>query len=186
MGPFDLLQSLVTVLDRLQIDYLVTGSVATIIHGEPRFTNDVDVLVELPETKLSAFLAAFPSPEYYCSAATAQDAIRRKKQFNLIHTTSGFKVDVIIPAKNAFNDSRLARGRVIAVTPVLRARIASPEDVILKKLEYFREGGSEKHLRDISGVLKVRQAQLDIPYLEHWVKQLDLQTEWNLVKPTRN
>ena len=182
MEPSELLEYLGQTFDALGIPYLITGSMATISYGEPRFTNDIDVVAALTPAHVQAVCAAFPSPEYYCSAAAAEQAVREHSQFNILHPRSGLKIDVIIATDSAFDRSRLARGIRLPAGTNFEATFASPEDVILKKLEYFRLGGSEKHLRDIVGVIKVRGDRLDRAYLAQWVSHLGLGVEWQLIE----
>jgi hypothetical protein len=181
MEPSDLLRRVAEVFESLEIRYLITGSTATIAYGEPRFTNDIDVVAALPETKVDALCAAFAAPEFYCSPEAARDAVKRHFQFNIIHPASGLKVDVMIPAVTPFNASRLSRAIRVPGGPAFSAWFASPEDVIIKKLEYYRLGRSEKHLRDIAGVLKVRGERLDRDYISDWATRLGLSAEWQLV-----
>jgi hypothetical protein len=182
MEPSDLLEYLGQTFDTLGIPYLITGSMATISYGEPRFTNDIDVVVRLTRAQVQAVCAAFPSPEYYCSAEAAEQAVSEHSQFNILHPRSGLKIDVIIATDSAFDRSRLARGVRLPAGANFEATFASPEDVILKKLEYFRLGGSEKHLRDIVGVVKVRADRLDRAYLADWITRLGLGAEWKLIE----
>jgi hypothetical protein len=165
-------------LERLQIPYLVTGSMATIAYGEPRFTNDIDVVVALSLDQVDAFCAAFPETEYYCSREAVVLAIKQRFQFNIIHFESGLKIDVIIPDDSEFNRSRLARGVRLSGGADFQAWFTSPEDVIIKKLEFYREGGSEKHLRDIAGVLKVLAERVDRGYITTWAVRLGLEDLW--------
>ncbi|MBN1590980.1 MAG: hypothetical protein JW888_15815 [Pirellulales bacterium] len=176
-----MLRKLTEVLESLEIPYLITGSTATIAYGEPRFTNDVDVVAALAEAKVDGFCAAFPAPEFYCHPDAVRRAVTDRSQFNIIHPASGLKVDVMIPAETPFNRSRLNRGVRIPAGPGFSARFASAEDVIIKKLEYYREGGSEKHLRDIAGVLKVQANRVDREYIADWVAKLGLTNEWQMV-----
>ncbi len=182
MEQDDLLRYVVDVLARLGVDYFVTGSIATIYFGEPRFTNDIDIVVALSPDQLSEFCRAFPQPEYYVSEEAAQEAVRAYGQFNIIHSTSGLKLDMIIPAHTSFNRSRFAR--VIRVSPAADydASFASVEDVIIKKLQYYEEGGSEKHLRDITGVLRISGDQVDRSYIDHWAEQLGVESVWHAVQ----
>src|ERR1035438_9854558 len=109
MEQSDLLRLLAEKLEELGLAYFVTGSTATIIYGEPRFTNDIDVVVDLPLEKAKAFCAAFPAAEYYVSEPAVLDAIRRKHQFNILHPKSGLKIDVIIASATEFDMVRLQR-----------------------------------------------------------------------------
>ncbi|MCH8923080.1 MAG: hypothetical protein IIA67_08040 [Planctomycetes bacterium] len=173
MDSHELLAYAADQLQRLGVPYLITGSMATITYGEARFTNDVDIVADFELTHVDALLAAFPDPDYYCSRAAVEEAIRRRSQFNVIHPTSGLKIDFMIPADDEFNRSRLRRGRDIVVDDAgHQARFASPEDTILKKLQYYREGGSEKHVRDIKGVLMIQGDAIDFGYLEAWAESL--------------
>lgn len=154
---------------------------ATILYGEPRFTNDVDVVVDLAEPLIPAFCGKFPAHEFYVSEAAVRAAVRDKSQFNIIHPESGLKADIIIPELNPFSRSRFARAKHIRAADDFETWFASPEDAIIKKLDCYRQAGSEKHLRDIAGILKTSSNQLDIPYIERWAATLGLQSEWTAV-----
>lgn len=181
MDPSELLRFLVGVLERLQLRYFVTGSTVTIFYGEPRFTNDIDVVVDLHEKGAAEFCRQFPEDDFYVDEEAARDAIRHASQFNIIHPQSGFKIDVIVPAATEFNRSRFNRAKRVRAGPDWDASFASPEDAIIKKLEYFREGGSEKHLRDITGVLKTSGPDMDMQYVERWATVLGLLDIWNAI-----
>jgi len=178
MEPFDLLRLLAGTLEQLGIDYLVTGSMATIAYGEPRLTNDLDVVVALPIERVEAFCAAFPEDDFYLSRDAVREAVLHRRQFNIIHFASGLKIDVIVPKADDFEQSRRQRGRSLPVGPDWRARFASPEDVILRKLQYYQSGGSEKHLRDIAGVFKIQGSRLDLGYLAEWAARLGVAETW--------
>src|SRR5277367_5739722 len=109
MDQSNLLRFVSGVAEQMGLKYFVTGSTATIFYGEPRFTNDIDVVVQLSERQVGEFCNRFPADQFYVSVPAAQDAVRRRGQFNIIHPDSGLKIDVIIPAENLFNESRFAR-----------------------------------------------------------------------------
>ena len=178
MGPSELLRFVAEVFERLGIPYRVTGSIATIAYGEPRFTNDIDIVVQMQPDQVDALCTAFPEPEFYCAKAAVEQAVRLQHQFNILHPESGLKVDVMMASDSAFDTARFSRGRRIKTAPDHEAWFASPEDVILKKLVYYREGGSDKHLRDIVGVLKVQADQVDRNYVGDWAKRLGVEEEW--------
>jgi hypothetical protein len=178
MEPSEILRWLAEALERLQIPYLVTGSMATIAYGEPRFTNDIDVVVALRLDQVDAFCASFPEPDFYCYRESVVQAVQQRFQFNIIHFESGLKIDVIVPDDSEFNRSRMARAVRLPGSPDFDVWFASLEDVIVKKLEYYREGGSEKHLRDIAGVLKVRAEHVDRQYITEWTNRLGLADVW--------
>lgn len=181
MEPSDLLRLLAQKLEQLKIPYVVTGSMASIAYGEPRLTNDIDVVADLRPGQVDAFCAAFPGPEFYCPRDYVADAVRKRFQFNVLHPESGLKIDVILPTDSEFDRTRLSRAVRLQESPDSAAWFASPEDVIVKKLEYYREGGSEKHVRDILGVLKIRGDRVDRAYITKWVNQLGLDEEWKQV-----
>ncbi|HEX4955343.1 MAG TPA: hypothetical protein VF017_18285 [Thermoanaerobaculia bacterium] len=181
MSQAELLQLVAETLDRLEVHYLVTGSVASIVYGEPRFTNDIDIVVQLSASEVAGFCRQFPQETFFFSPEAVYDAIARRGQFNLLHPSSGLKVDFFVAQSSPFDRSRFARRRAVAVTPGKAVSFAAPEDVILKKLAFYREGGSEKHLRDITGILKISGDQLDREYLEDWVARLDLGEIWQAV-----
>lgn len=87
----------------------------------------------------------------------------------------------MIPGGGAFDRSRFLRGRRVRPGPSYEATFASPEDVILKKLVFYREGGSEKHLRDVAGVLKISGGDLDRSYLDEWAERLEVADVWRVV-----
>jgi len=181
MDPSELLERLARTLTDLAIPYIVTGSMATIAYGEPRFTNDIDVVVRLFEHQVDPLCEAFPADEYYVNHVSVREALEHHTQFNILHPASGLKIDVMVADDSDFNHSRFERARPLSTAPAAIITFASPEDVIIKKLEFFKEGGSDKHLRDIAGVLAVMGDQIDRTYIERWARRLGLTDEWNLV-----
>ena len=184
MEQDELLRRVIETLERLRLPYLVPGSIATILYGEPRFTKDIDVVVQLCPEAAGALAAAFPAPELCADEEQIRDAIARRGQFTVIHPASGLKVDFMIPAMDPFDRSRFARVRRVRPAPDLEADFAAPEDVILKKLQYFAEGGSEKHLRDIAGILRISPDEVDRDYVTAWARQLGLAQIWEVVSRT--
>lgn len=175
-----LMLKIAALCDRLRLEYFVTGSVASMAWGEPRATLDVDIVIELPSWNVQGFCAAFPAPDYYVSPDAAMDAAQRTSQFNVLHVPQGVKADIMVFRDTPHNNARLARARIVKFgdTPV---RFAAPEDVILKKLEFYREGGSDKHLRDVGGIIRVSGDQLDYPYIERWAATLGVTDQWRAV-----
>jgi hypothetical protein len=182
MGPFELLEKIVEVFEHLEIPYLVTGSVAAMAYGEPRLTNDIDVVAGIEDRHLKNLINAFPSDEFYIREDMIRDDIRYKGQFNIIHPASGLKVDVIIKQNTEFDRSRFTRTKRIYPAESYQANFAAPEDVIIKKMEYYREGGSEKHLRDICGILKISGEFVDRKYISEWADRLALAEIWRAVQ----
>ncbi len=181
MEQYELLSLLVRCFESLGVRYFITGSVASMAYGEPRLTNDIDVVVDLAEMHIPALVERFPHPEFYLSADAARQAIRRRGQFNIIHPRSGLKADIIIPKRSDFDDSRFERAQKVRPVDDLEAVFSSPEDVIVKKLDFYREGGSDKHLRDIAGIIKISGASLDLAYVGRWVQSMGLAEVWSEV-----
>ena len=181
MGPYELLKEVTKILENLKIPYFVTGSVASMLYGEPRLTNDIDIVAAVSEKHIADLVAAFPRDEFYIDADMIRQAIRQHGQFNIIHPSSGFKVDVIIRKDTLFDHDRFKRIRRIAPGKSYQANFASPEDVIIKKMEYYREGGSEKHLRDITGILLISESEVDKNYISNWAKKLGLMEIWKAI-----
>lgn len=182
MEHSELLRWIVGALEETGIPYLVTGSTATIFYGEPRFTADIDVVVELTAEGVPALLARFPAEEFYADEESTRRAVTRRGQFNIIHPASGLKVDVIVASGDDFDRSRFARARRVHPDASYSAAFASPEDVILRKLLFYREGGSDKHLRDVAGVLKISGQELDRDYLGDWADRLGVADLWSAVQ----
>ncbi len=180
MEPEDLLRTVVEVCEKIGIPYFVTGSTATIAYGEPRFTNDIDIVISLTSEQAEAFCKEFNGDDFYLSQSAVLSAVKHRKQFNLIHPASGLKADFMVAPESSFNRSRMSRVRELPILENKSVRFASPEDAILMKLKYFQEGQSDKHIRDIRSVLKIQGDRIDYAYLDDWVSQLSVTTEWKL------
>ena len=177
----DVLRYVIGVLDRLQIPYLVCGSFASGSFGEPRMTLDIDIVVQLTRDSVVALCAEFSDPEFYVSLAAAQDALRSKKQFNVIHPETGNKVDFMISGRDEWSRGQLERRRLVSLLPDLQGYTASPEDIIISKMRYYKEGGSEKHLRDCAGVLVVQGETIDRDYIAQWCAHFKLTEIWQQI-----
>jgi hypothetical protein len=177
----DLLRQVVNILEEQEILYLLVGSLASGVYGEPRLTHDIDVVVELRPDQVARLCAAFPVPDYYVSEQAAREAVARGGQFNVIHPTSGNKIDFMIARQDAWGRSQISRRRREQILPGRPGYTAAPEDVIVGKLWYYREGGSEKHLRDIAAMLQVSGTEIDREYINHWTRQLGLTEAWQAV-----
>jgi hypothetical protein len=164
-------------LEANHFPYMIVGSIASLVYGEPRLTKDMDLVVDIPAQNLRKMETLFPLDEFYCPPEEVMtDECVRRGQFNLIHHNSGLKIDFVFRKNTPHGTTEFARKRRIEIWPGLEAFIAAPEDVILKKLDFFREGGSNKHLLDIKGILT--QTEIDPTYLDEWVGKLRLQEQW--------
>ena len=184
MEPTELLRLVGERLDRLGCERFTTGSLASMVFGEPRFTNDIDIVVRMDERQARLLSDAFQGDDWYVSGDAAAEAARLRGMFNIIHVPSGLKADIIVTAGGDFDASRFARVRRIELPDGRVEPFSSPEDVILKKLEFFREGGSQKHLRDIASMIAVQGAEtLDWHYLEEWAARLGITEQLGLIRP---
>jgi hypothetical protein len=155
--------SVVQQLEQLAIPYMVAGGFAAIFYGEPRLTVDIDIVADLKASHIKPLLEAFPFPDYYLSEEAMGDAIRRHFPFNIIQTATAAKVDLIPLPNDVF--SRVAfsrRQRLVFNQAGAEAYFISAEDIVLAKLFAFEQTGSDKHLRDIKGVLVAQWGYLDL------------------------
>ena len=166
-------------LEHLGLPYCITGSVAASVYGEPRLTADIDVILLLKIADLAALRAVFPESGYYVppdETLRLELARSSRGMFNLIHHASQFKADVYLAARDPLHAWALEHRRRIDLEGA-GAWIAPPEYVILRKLEFLREGGSDKHVRDIRFMLAATQIQP--AFVEAQVARLGLQREWD-------
>ena len=148
MSQQELLKTVACTLERLDIGYMVTGSIVSSLQGEPRSTHDIDIVVSLPPSKARALVAAFPPPVYYLDEDAVAEAIAAGGMVNLIDTESGDKVDFWLLTDDPFDRSRFAR-RCYEEVLGMRIAVSSPEDTILMKLRWAKmSGGSEKQFLD--------------------------------------
>lgn len=164
-------------LERLGIPYCVTGSVAASVYGEPRLTADIDLVVLLKPDDIPALRRAFPDSGYYVppDETLRAETARPRGTFNLIHHATQFKADIYVAGSDSLHAWALAHRRWIDLGGG-GAWIAPPEYVILRKLEYLREGGSDKHVRDIRFILAATEVDRD--YLDRKIVHLGLSAEW--------
>lgn len=178
MTQAELLRYVVETLEELGIPYMIGGSQAAVYYGEPRFTRDVDVVTGLGPANLPALLARFSAPEFYVSEEAAREAVETRGQFNIIHPDSGLKIDIFVNRDTPYDRLRLERRQRLPLLPGRDAWFARVEDVILYKLIYFREGQSEIHLRDVVGMLRVSEDQIDSRYVADWAERLGVGPIW--------
>ena len=171
------LAAIIRELDRAGIPHMLAGSFASSYHGDPRTTNDIDLVIAPTRTSLEAFVHSLDPTEYYVSPEAALEAFDRQGQFNVIVLESGWKVDLILRKERAFSRSEFER-RELAEIEETQVFVATAEDTIVAKLEWARAGESERQLRDVTGILELRGSSLDLAYIERWVAELDLHGMW--------
>ncbi len=173
------LDQLVGLLEELRIPYMVTGSLASSHHGRPRSTHDIDVVLDPSAESLERLVERLAGAGFYVDADVARDALRRRRQFNAIEMTSASKLDLIIRKERPFSIEELARRRTVELPGARAMEFASPEDVVLSKLEWARKaGGSERQLADVRGIVEVNGAGLDRAYIERWARDLGVLDLW--------
>ncbi len=166
------------VLEALGIAYQITGSVASSAYGIARATLDVDIVADLREQHVSDLITRLHK-DYYVDEERVQDAVRRKSSFNAIHLSTMLKVDVFVLKDRSYDHVAFGRSRkdtIVESENPRRFALASPEDLILNKLEWYRQGGevSERQWSDVIGIFKVQRQELDADYLRRWAADLGL------------
>jgi len=165
-------------LNRLGIRHYVGGSVASSFHGASRSTMDVDLVAEMTDTHVTEFLKSF-SKDFYVSEVAIRDAIRRKSCFNLIHLLTSFKVDVFVSRQRPFDVSAMNRAKRehLGDSEGLEIPIATPEDAIVSKLEWYRKTNetSERQWDDVTRLLKLLGNAADMGYLTASAKSVGVQ-----------
>lgn len=173
--PLEIVARVVEVLVGLRIEYHLGGSFAGAVHGEPRQTNDADLVVALEVQHVPAFVAALEG-EFYLDEGMARSAVLRRASFNLVHLATGFKVDLFVRGDRPFDHSEFFRHQPedLHGEPPRRLYVKSAEDLLLRKLEWYELGGrvSDKQWRDIISIVRSQGARLDRAYLERWAPEL--------------
>lgn len=173
-------------IDRLsesKIEYMVTGSIASIVYGEPRITHDIDIVVSLKAYDTKRFVETFPLEEFYCppeEVIKTEILKSNRGHFNLIHHKTGFKADIYLIGSDEFQNWAIINkkeidflGRKIFIAPI--------EYVILKKLEFYREGKSRKHITDIENILYTSIEKINFKFLKEFIEKFALEIEWDQV-----
>lgn len=177
MSSAAVIHRITTSLEQAGIIYMMAGSFASSYFGAPRTTADIDFVVAATPEQIQKFLTLLPQSDYYFDVDTAIDAARRHDMFNVLDTVTGWKIDIIFQKQTPFGREELAR-RVPGVIEGVQVFVATPEDVIIAKLGWAKMGGSLRQIEDVAGVLRVRGENIDRPYIERWVKNLELAAQW--------
>jgi hypothetical protein len=178
MSTHDLFGRLVRALNQAGIPYMFTGSFASSFHGQPRASNDFDIVIASTAEQLRALKELLPESEYYFDLDDALEALKRSRQFNLIDLESGWKIDFIIRKLRPFSLNEFDRRFQIDFEGV-SIFLASAEDVILAKLEWAKLASSSRQIEDVAGILKIRINDLDREYIEKWIKDLQVEAQWS-------
>ncbi len=178
--PTDVVSIFAPALTAAGVEWMVSGGVAAILYGEPRLTQDIDVVVAMHPRDAVRFAQQFPDADFYCPPVEviAQEAERAAfGHFNVLHLESDARADVYVAGSDMLAQQGLATKRVVELVG-LKVPIASPEQVILQKLRFRQRGASERHLRDIRGILRVMAGAIDIAALEEMADVHGLEQQW--------
>ena len=182
MSQQELLIRVIGILDSNAIDYMLTGSLASSIQGEPRSTHDIDIVITIKQSQVESFIQSFPGDEFYVNRKSVFHALDQKRMFNVIHSREGLKIDFWILTDSPFDRSRFSRKYVENFFGE-KILASMPEDTILSKLRWARlSGGSEKQFIDALRVFEIQYENLDMSYLEKWAKNLDIEDLWEELK----
>jgi len=177
LGPLDVAFDAIEILDQIEIDYVLGGSLASSTFGEPRATNDVDIAIALLATQLDPLINEFRSRGYYVAERSAVEAITQHSSFNVIHP-SGLKVDLFVTGDGVLDRLQIGRrARVeLPTDPPREIWVTSPGDQILRKLDWYRLGQevSDRQWRDILGLIKAQHATIDLVELRSNASQAKL------------
>jgi hypothetical protein len=172
MSQQALLERLVAALEGAGIPYMLSGSLASSLQGEPRATHDIDLVIDVAAISPRAVFAALSAPDLYVDDIAVDEAVRRRGTFNLIDPASGDKADFWLLKDEPYDHERFSRRRRVAALG-LQLVVSSPEDTILMKLRWAAEsGGSEKQSLDAAGVYDLQAGSLDEAYLDRWAEKL--------------
>ena len=188
MSEESLVALFVRPLNVLQIPYMVTGGVASVVYGEPRFTRDIDLVIQLQSADVRRFADAWSPTEFYVPPTEViheESARTAHGHFNVIHQQTSLRADVYIAGTDALNAWAFTR-KVVRRIDDDDVFIAPIESVILSKLRYFQMGGSDRHLRDIHQMLRISGDQVDRRELERWAAMLRVEAEWTKAQSFRD
>lgn len=166
-----LLRLVVDRLNSVGITYMVSGSLASSLHGEPRMTRDIDVVVDATREQLETFQGLFDPTTHYVTDPL--EALAHRSMFTIVEIMTGWKVDLMIRKERAFSRSELDR-RVKAKIGDVEVLVVSPEDSILSKLEWMKLSGSDRQLGDVVGMIDANADRLDWDYIRYWASELSV------------
>lgn len=171
-------------LNRRNIRYMVTGSVAGMIYGEPRITHDIDLVLQLRAEDVSDFISLFPADRFYCppeKVIKTELASQIRGHFNIIHNKTGFKADIYPTGEDELHKWAMDRRQKVEFEKS-DIWLAPPEYVIVRKLEYYKEGKSTKHLCDIKRMLEISGDNINTQELKRKIEERNLSEEWAKLK----
>lgn len=177
MNVAEVFRRITATLDQAGIPYMLTGSFASAYYGVPRSSQDIDLIIEATPAQLRTFIQLLPSGEYYADLEMALEAHKHQSLFNVIDLLQGWKIDLIFRKSRPFSEEEFRRRQQV-VLQGFTIFTASAEDVVVAKLEWAKRAQSRRHIEDVAGILRMRWDSLDHAYLEKWIVELGLPTEW--------
>ncbi len=184
MQELNLYQLFTEKLNNKKIPYAVTGSVASIVYGEPRMTHGIDIVIEININEAEDFIKCFPEDDFYCppSEVLKTEILRRSRgHCNIIHHETGFKADIYFTGSDQFQIWGITNARYFDFNDS-KIAVAPPEYVIVKKLEFYKEGHDQKHIKDIIAIIHYSKDQINMQLLEDYIEKFSLINEWELCK----
>ncbi len=184
MQDLNLFKIYTDILNQYKFRYFITGSVASIVYGDPRLTHDIDLVLNLKIGEVKNFTDAFSANLFYCPPADiikAELKLKSNGHFNLIHHQTGFKADIYLTGEEELQMWAMKNAREIEFDGSI-IFIAPPEYVIIKKLEFYREGNTQKHLIDIQGILANSKELIDFIFLKKEIDDRILNEYWEMIK----
>ncbi len=183
----DFIKMILTVLDRAGIDYMIGGAVAAWAWGEPRSTQDLDLVIHLGMEKVNGLSKELEKVEIYLPAEIIFESIheiRGDLPINAIHGTSGYKAEMfLVRETDEFRKLAFKRRVKVDFGPMLgKVFVHSPEDLILYKMLYYSLSQQTKHIRDIGAIIGAMNEKLDYAYIQKWAKQKDLTAIWETIQ----
>lgn len=170
------LVQVVEALEELGLRYHVGGSYASSVHGVPRQTQDIDLVVNLPMNLVDKLVQSL-SDDFFVQEDPARSAVLERQSFNAVHLDTGLKVDFFILGENPFDLEEFARHRAEALLENRKVFVKSPEDTVLRKLQWYRAGGevSDRQWTDVVGILQTQGDSLDQSYMDRWATTLGIE-----------
>ena len=165
-GQKEFLLIIIKKLSEANIPYMICGSLGSSLYGEPRATNDIDIVVAVTLKRIKEFVGSFPEQDYYADLEMAEDAFRHQSMFNIIDLNSGWKADIIFLKDDEYSKAAFSRKNSTNLLGS-NVQIISPEDSKLSKLDWSKKSESERQFRDALGVAIVQWENLDISYLKN-------------------
>ena len=177
MNSSKVFREIIAALEQAGIPYMLTGSFASNLYGTARATQDIDLVIAATPDQMPTLHGFLQSPDYYFDLEAAAEAARRRSMFNILDMVHGWKIDLIFQKPGAYHQQAFLRRRPAEIEGV-PLFAATAEDLIIAKLDWARMGESLRQLNDVAGVLKIRGDRLDYPYIEKWVAELGLSSQW--------